>query len=193
MRTQMENYDINIKAKIEDYETYIQKIEKIADFFREDEKEVYHLSSKNIGINNIRSPDKFRVIRRNNEYIVKFRKLINEEKSGIDIVEEKEFETQDFDNLIELFKALGFVIFMKEVEKTKKYKYKQNKNVIIKLTQLEGLGNFVEIVFPCSTENDKEFAKMKVNKICEELEIGKDKIENKFYLQLLLDKKKNEG
>jgi predicted adenylyl cyclase CyaB len=188
----MLNYDINIKAKIEDYDFYEEKISQIGDFIREDEKEVYHLSSKDLDINNIRSPDKFRVIRRNNEYIVKFRKLISEKESGVNIVEDKEFETKDFDNLIELFKALGFVIFMKEFKKTKRYKYKENKNIIIKLTRIEELGTYVEVNFPCSSENDKSFAKIKVNKIFDDLGIEKNKIENKFYLQLLLDKKKHE-
>jgi predicted adenylyl cyclase CyaB len=184
------NYDIKITAKIIDYLRTKEAVERISGFHCSENSEIIHFSAQPIDYDNILSDDKFRVRIKNNESIVRFRKQIKDPIKGVALSEEREFILNDFENFESLMEALKIVIFAREIKNSSSYRYKHDKNVIVKLVNIDDLGAFLEIDFPCNTEHDKEFAHLKVQKILEDLEISHDQIQNKFYLQLLIEKEK---
>lgn len=184
------NLFITVKARIEeDYLGTRKKVEEYADYLGNEHIEVFHFSKRPVDYENVLSPDKFTVTWKNEKYLVNFRKEI-ERSEGIGRAVEKQFEITDFEDFKELMENFDIGIYVKEIRNSNIFKDKHDENIIIKLTNVEELGQFIEIESECETENDTKFVRQKVQKILRDLGIEEKDREDRFYFELLLEKEK---
>ena len=115
---------------------------------------------------------------------IKNRKIINH----TEINEESEFniDYDDKDKFIEFAKYLNYFEFITKEKQSIIYEYK---NVNIEINKVKSLGFFIEIEILVNDENKRDIAILKLNEIFNEFNISQDKIENRLYIDLLLEKK----
>jgi len=188
-----ENFDVRIKARVDDYLDIKKTIQRRFSYEKTDHIEILHFSSKPVDYDNLRSDKKCWVKVKDGVNTVGFRMNLEHKDDGIIISEDCEFDVPDMDRFTELMESMGIVVFAKEIINYNIFKSEGEPNLTLTLTNVDGLGNFLEIDFSCTTEHDKEFAWAKVNRILETLGIPKENIEHKFYLQLLLEMAKDKN
>ncbi len=187
------NYDIILRAKVDDYINTKEEIEKRYTYLKSEHSEVIHFSKQPVDYDNLLSGDKFRAVLKNNQCKVKFKKEVAEENEGVTISEQRSFEVNDFDSFESLMHALGIVIFAREILNANIFKISSEPNLFLKLVNVEELGYFLEVRFLCNTEHDKDFAKEKVKKILSDLSIGNENVVRDYYLHLILKKEKEKN
>jgi predicted adenylyl cyclase CyaB len=181
------NYNIIKKRVVENFLELEEKIKKVSELKETIKKEVFHFSKEPVDYSNLRSIDKFRVLSKNGKYVVKFLKAVNE-SNGILESSEESFELTDFFSFRDLMQTLGLKIFLQEIITEEIYTYRKEPNLLLKLVNVESLGTFFEVEFICETEHDQEFAKLKIDKVIDDLGLTNSKEEEKLYIELLLEK-----
>ena len=133
----------------------------------------------------------FRIRQKGDEFEVNFKKwLKNLWGDGIVVKQEFEFKLKGreaVDDLLALFRDLGFREWMKKRKTSESYTHKKDKRIIIEINKVAHLGYFMEIEYLCQP-HELQKAKKKILETLEELEITKKEIENKGYTRMLWDK-----
>lgn len=104
------------------------------------------------------------------------------------VVVKQEFEfvipKENFDDLIELFRDMGFSEWVQKVKWNETYKYKKDPKVAIEINRVKHLGYFIEIEY-LATPSQMQTAINKIQKVIEELGIDQNQVDNTGYTKML--------
>jgi len=184
--------EVETKVHVKNPDKLRKKIKTIANFGKKEIKEDnYFALRRRFGWN--RSPKKaFRIRKKSNTYEINFKKWLKEywDKEVV-VKQEFEFSIKDkehLENLLALFRDLGFVEWTKKKKHSETYYHKKDKRISIELNNVEHLGYFMEVEYLCQY-NEIEKAKRKIKETLKELGIEKRNIDNTGYTKMLWKKK----
>lgn len=133
----------------------------------------------------------FRIRNKPGEFEVNFKKWLKRCWSK-DIVVKQEFEfklkgREEVEDMLALFRDLGFEEWMKKRKYSEQYVWKKDKRVEIELNKVEHLGWYLEIEYLCQP-HEIQTAKKKIRNVLKELEINPEHIDNTGYTRMLWDR-----
>lgn len=180
--------EIETKIKIDDSEVpkFRKRIKEIAKFEKKGKKEDDYFA---IQKSPMYYPKKaFRIRAMKDNFEVNFKKHLKNHWTK-DVVVKQEFEfslkgKEQVQDLLALFKDLGFTEWVKKIKWNETYKWKKDKNVAIELNRVKYLGYFIEIEY-LAKKADIERARNKLRKVMEELGIKPEQIDNTGYTKML--------
>ena len=164
-----------------------KKIKKIARFVKKESRGDNYFAIKKKSY-----PKKaFRVRKKPDKFEVNFKKKKKSLYSD-DIVVKEEFEfilnnQDDVDDLLALFRDLGFEQWIKKRKTSESYTHKKDKRIIIELNKVAHLGYFIEIEYLC-TKSEVPKAKKKIRQTLKQLGIKSNQVDNTGYTKMLWDK-----
>ncbi len=172
-------YEIEMKAWVDDFDRVKDQLSLNYEFINKfDKEDTYYINEL------LEKTFEFRLRSVNKNFIVTTKKknVIN----GMEVNVEEEFSVSD----PQLFEKFAISTGAKINIKKRKYGYSYKKNnFLIELCTIEGLGDFIEIevVLEESEHNSEIVAKIRsdINKILLELGIGSDKIESRYFTDML--------
>ena len=130
----------------------------------------------------------FRIRAMKDSYEVTFKKWITDLwTKEVVVKQEYEFTLQgkeEVEDLLALFKDMGFKEWVKKIKRNETYKYKKNKKLSIEINHVEHLGYFIEMEYLCKRPEAKKAIKL-VTKVLKELEIDFNQIDNTGYTKML--------
>ena len=175
-------HEVELKAWVDDFEFIKKKLEEMYEY-----KGAIHKFDKYMrktGDNDIL--DKVFRIRVDNEGAVVGYKD-KKRQSGVEINIENEFGVTDPDLFIQLMEKMGFEVY---VEKEKTGFLFKDSDYSIELMKIRGLGDFVEIEKILQNPDNNEIAASErgIRKILKEIGIKEEKIEPRYYIEMLLEK-----
>ena len=108
-------------------------------------------------------------------------------QNGIEVNDEREFEVSSSPVFEEFLTFLGFI---ERIRKRKKGSSYENDGMTVELTEVEGLGWFIEleILMPVNDEQKIEHEKEKLLCFLDRLEIPRESIESRSYTSMLAEK-----
>lgn len=130
----------------------------------------------------------FRVRALKNKFEVNFKKWLKIHWTK-DIVVKQEFEftlykKEEVEDILELFKDLGFTEWVKKIKYNETYQWKKDKHVSIELNKVKHLGYFIEIEYLAQLRNlDK--ARRRIREVMKELNVRPEQIDNTGYTKML--------
>jgi len=172
--------EVQIKAKVYDFERTKKKISEIAEFIDEQNKVDYYFSR-----DSKLDRKELRLRKKGNEKIVTFKMPFFEE--GIEKSKEYKFNIDNASDFINLLENLGINVIAMKHKKSLFYKYK---DITIQLVSIPELGYFIEIEKKCNKEEEDK-AEKEILELSEKLGIHSEQIEKKTYLELLIEKNLN--
>jgi|TARA_B100002003_G_scaffold251047_1_gene292806 predicted adenylyl cyclase CyaB len=160
------------------------KIKQIARFKKEGKKSDDYFAIQKKGY-----PKKaFRIRKMKDTYEVTFKKWIkNYWTKQVVVKQEFEFKLkgkEEVNNLLALFKDLGFTEWVKKTKYNETYSYKKDKRLNIEINNVKHLGYFMEIEY-LATKSEIKTARNKIIKVLKELEIPNNWIDNTGYTKML--------
>lgn len=161
-----------------------EKIKKIARFVKKGKKADDYFAIKRKGY-----PKKaFRIRAMKDEFEVNFKKWLTKHWTK-EVVIKQEFEfklkgREQVDDLLELFRDLGFKEWVKKIKWNETYAYKKDKKIGIEINRVKHLGYFMEIEY-LAKKSELNKARRKILKILDELKIDKNWIDNTGYTKML--------
>jgi adenylate cyclase class 2 len=178
--------EVETKVKLADSEVHSlrEKIKKIANFEKEGTKADDYFAIKSLDY-----PKKaFRIRAAKDEFEVNFKKWLKSHWTH-DIVVKQEFEfklrgKEEVEDMLELFRDLGFIEWVKKIKKNETYKHKKDSNISIEINKVKHLGYFMEIEYLCKPR-DMEKARRKIRETLDELGIRPEQIDNTVYTKML--------
>lgn len=181
--------EVETKVKLDEreVENLREKIKKIANFVKSGTKGDDYFAIRRNGY-----PKKaFRIRAMKDEFEVNFKKWLKKYWTE-DIVVKQEFEfklkgKEEVEDLLALFRDLGFVEWVKKIKKNETYAYKKDKRASIEINNVKHLGSFIEIEYLCQP-HELNKARKKIREILKILEINPKKIDNTGYTRMLWDK-----
>jgi len=181
--------EIETKLKIPDSEisNLRNKIKEIAKFEKKGKKEDDYFAIRRI-VKSSYPKKAFRIRATKDEFEVNFKKWLTKYWTK-DIVVKKEFEfklkgKEEVEDLLALFKDLGFSEWVKKIKFNETYKYKKDPRASIELNNVKHLGWFMEIEY-LAQENEIETARKKIENVLDDLKINRDWIDNTGYTKML--------
>lgn len=182
----MSCFEVESKIKLNDNEVdkFRKKIKKIAKFIKKEKKSDFYFA-----IEKANYPRKaFRMRYNGKEYIVNFKKWVNNYRANkIVVKEEFEFKINNKHDFLALMKDLGFVNWVRKIKITESYQHKKYQKVFIELNFVKHLGYFIEIEY-LANKNEVEDARRQVSRTIKELGINKKQIDNTGYTKILWKK-----
>ncbi len=106
-------------------------------------------------------------------------------EKGVEFNEEHEFDVTDGDAFHELLRRLGC---LERIRKTKIGRQYKAGDTIVELSELVGLGWFVEIERVLDDESESQAAELSVREVLSELDIPTTAIECRTYTEMLAEK-----
>lgn len=180
--------EVETKVRIRDVEEMRRRVKKIGKLVKKESRgDDYFALKRNKGY-----PKKaFRIRKKPDKFEVNFKKWMTSLWSK-DIVVKQEFEFElkgkdQVDDLLALFKDLGFVEWMKKRKTSESYTHKKDKRIIIEINRVQHLGYFLEIEYLCQPREMKK-AKQKIRKTLRDLGVYPGDIDNTGYTRMLWDK-----
>ena len=172
--------EIEIKAWVDEFDTILEKLKEKYSFVGEYDKEDIYLK----GIDSITDEEKeIRLRKVSDKFIVTYKDRSHQGKVEVNI--EKEFEIDDKNNFLYVMEKLGYITYIRKSKKG----YGFVSDVInIELSHVENLGDFIEIEYLAKNDSEVESAKIKIFSILDELRISREKIEDRFYVEMIMDK-----
>lgn len=130
----------------------------------------------------------FRIRALKDEFEVNFKKWLTTHWTK-DIVVKQEFEFKlkgkdEVEDLLELFKDLGFTEWVKKIKFNETYQWKEDKHVSIELNKVKHLGYFIEIEYLAKLK-DLDKARRKIREVMKELGVKPEQIDNTGYTKML--------
>lgn len=161
-----------------------EKIDSIAKFEKKGKKSDDYFAIQRNGY-----PKKaFRIRAMKDVYEVNFKKwLTNHWTKEVVVKQEFEFKLRGIDeveNLLELFRDLGFEEWVKKTKWNETYSYNKDKRVNIEINKVKHLGWFLEIEY-LAKKSEIKTARNKILKVLKELEIPFEWIDNTGYTKML--------
>lgn len=183
--------EIETKIKLKDSEVpeLRERIKEIGIFEKKCEKIDHYFAVQR---KNKKYPKKaFRIRSLGNQYQINFKKPLKKYWTK-DIVVKEEFEfylkgKSEKDNLLELFKDLGFTKWVEKIKSNETYLWKKDKKISIELNKVKNLGYFIELEY-LGQENEIKKAKSQIRKVLNELSIKQNQINNRGYTKMLWEK-----
>ena len=175
-------YEVELKARVDNFEFIKNKLEEMYDYKGKIHKFDRYMRRK--GDKDI--IDKvFRIRIENEGAVVGYKD--KKRQRGVEINIENEFGVTDPDLFIQLMEKMGFEVY---VEKEKKGFLFKDSDYSIELMNIRGLGNFVEIekILQNPDNNEIAAAESGIRKILKEIGIKSEKIEPRYYIEMLLKK-----
>lgn len=182
-----EPYEVETKVKLLDSEVkeMRERIKQIAVFEKEGTKADDYFAIQN----KQDYPKKaFRIRATKDEFEVNFKKwLVNLWTK--DIVVKREFEftlkgKEQVEDLLALFRDLGFKEWVKKIKKNETYQWKKDKKVSIEINNVKHLGYFLELEYLCQPR-DLNKARNKLREVLKELKVRPEQIDNTGYTKML--------
>lgn len=162
--------ELKLKAKINDLEAMRGKVKEIGEFLVKERFVDYFFKSEKL--ENI---SELRLRKLDGDRIVKLKILLSKDK--IQQNAEYEFKVDNADDFVEFLEHIGInpsTLLHKESEL---YKYE---DATIELTNVEGLGDYVELVMYSKDELIEE-NKKKLIDLASKLGIGEEEIDSRYY------------
>lgn len=181
--------EVETKIKLDDSQIpeLRKKIKQIAKFEKRGKKEDDYFAIKR-KIKTLYPKKAFRIRAIKDKFEVNFKKhLKNLWTKNIVVKQEFEFSLkgkEQVQDLLALFKDLGFEEWIKKIKQNETYKYKEDKKTSIELNKVKHLGWFMEIENLCQP-SEVESAQQKIRDIIEKLEIDPRQIDNTGYTKML--------
>jgi len=177
--------EVECKIKLEDSQVkeYRERIKQIARFSKKGKKVDDYFAIQRWGY-----PKKaFRTRTTRGRIEINFKKHLKKYWTN-EVVIKQEFEfnipKENFDDLIELFKDLGFKEWVQKVKWNETYKWKKDSKVSIELNRVKHLGYFIEL--EClATPSQMDRAIRKIQAVLKDLKINYNQIDNIGYTKML--------
>ena len=130
----------------------------------------------------------FRIRAAKDKFEVNFKKWLTKLWTK-DIVVKQEFEFElkgkdQVEDLLALFKDLGFKEWVKKIKHNETYIYNKDKRTSIEINNVKHLGYFMEIEYLCQP-HELQKARNKIRKVLKELKIRPEQIDNTGYTKML--------
>lgn len=181
--------EVETKVKIDDdkINKFREKVKKIAVFEKKGKKEDDYFAIKR-KIKSCFPKKAFRIRATKDEFEVNFKKWLKEHWTK-DVVVKQEFEfklqgKEQVEDLLALFKDLGFKQWVKKIKENETYVYKKNKKIFIELNKVKHLGWFMEIEY-LAKPFEIEKAREAIRDVLKELNIHPEQIDNTGYTKML--------
>ena len=125
------------------------------------------------------------------EFEINFKKWLKKYWTK-EIVVKQEFEfhlkgKEQVEDMLALFRDLGFAEWVTKIKKNETYAYKKNKRASIEINKVRHLGYFLEIEY-LAQEREMKKAKRTIMEILKTLGIKSSQINNTGYTKMLWDK-----
>ena len=178
--------EVETKVKLENSQVPAlrKKIKQIATFKKKGTKADDYFAIQKKGY-----PKKaFRIRAMKDNFEVTFKKHLKEYWTK-EVVVKQEFEfklagKEEVDDLLELFKDLGFSEWVKKIKRNETYSYKKDKILSIEINKVKHLGYFMEIEYLCKKKDIKKAINL-ITKVLKELQIDFNQIDNTGYTKML--------
>lgn len=184
--------EVETKIRVKNPAILRKKILRIANFEKKETRgdDYFAIKKSRMGIQ-VYPKKAFRIRQKPDKYEVNFKKWLKKHwDKDIIVKQEFEFELKDknnVDELLALFRDLGFVEWIKKRKTSESYTHKKDKRIIIEINKIEHLGYFMEIEY-LSQPFEMEMAKKKIRRTLEQLEINPKDIDNTGYTKMLWKK-----
>ena len=181
--------EVETKVRIDkdEVEDMRKRVRKIARFVKKESRADDYFALARKGY-----PKKaFRIRKKGDEFQVNFKKWLRNLWSK-DVIVKQEFEfelkgREAVDDLLALFRDLGFREWMKKRKTSESYVHKKDKRLIIEINKVAHLGYFLEIEYLCQRQ-ELEKAKKKIRWVLKSLGIKQKQIDNTGYTRMLWDR-----
>lgn len=179
--------EVETKVNVYNPEAMRKRLLKIAKFVKNEKKGDDYFAIRRKGY-----PKKaFRIRAKPDEFEINFKKWLKNLWSD-DIVVKQEFEfklkgKEEVEDMLSLFRDLGFVEWMKKRKLSEVYQYKGDKRASIELNKVEHLGWYLEVEYLCQ-KHELQTAKKKIREVLKLLEINPKHIDNTGYTRMLWDR-----
>ena len=176
--------ETKIKVPKSEVDETRKKIKKIGRFVKKETRGDDYFAIRRRGY-----PKKaFRVRKKGDEFQVNFKKWLRNLWSD-DIVVKQEFEfrlkgKEQVEDLLALFRDLGFKEWIKKIKKNETYQYKKDKKVSIEINKVKHLGYFMEIEYLCQPHELKK-ARNRIREVLKILNVRPEQIDNTGYTKML--------
>lgn len=181
--------EVETKVKLDDSEVPVlrERIKKIAKFVKKGKK-VDDYFAKRTSLKTIYPKKAFRIRATNDKFEVNFKKWVKQLWTK-DIVVKQEFEfelkgKEQVNDLLELFKDLGFREWVRKTKFNETYSYKKEPKLCIEINNVKHLGYFMEIEYLCK-KRDVDKARKLIREVLNELGIKEEQIDNTGYTRML--------
>jgi len=131
----------------------------------------------------------FRLRRTNNRKVVTFKEKIL--KQGTEVNREGEFEIK-FEDESAFKQFINYINYQELIHKTKETKLFRYQDVSMEYNYLHSLGWFLEGEILCEKSEEVDQAILQLDQVFNDFGLDKNKLEKKMYIELLLERKKNE-
>ena len=180
--------EVETKVRISDVSKLRKRIKEIANFEKKENRSDDYFAIKRKFRKHAYPRKAFRIRKKSDGYEINFKKWLKKHWDK-EIVVKQEFEfalknKDDVENMIFLFKDLGFVRWMKKRKTSESYLHKKDKRIVIEIKKVEHLGYFMEIQYLCEP-NEMEKAKKKIRETLRELGIEQKDVDNTGYTRML--------
>lgn len=183
--------EVETKVRIDNVNNLRDKIKKIAVLKKKESRKDDYFALKRKFRRHAYPKKAFRIRKKPEEFEVNFKKWLRKYWDK-DIIVKQEFEftlknKEHVDDLLALFKDLGFEQWMQKRKTSESYLHKKDKRIVIEINKLEHLGYFMEIEYLCQPF-EMEKAKRKIREVLRELGIKQEQIDNTGYTKMLWKK-----
>ena len=181
--------EVETKVKLDNSEVpeLREKIKKIAKFVKKGKKADDYFAIRR-KIKSCYPRKAFRIRAMKDKFEVNFKKwLINLWTNDIVVKQEFEFELkgkEQVEDLLALFKDLGFIEWVRKTKWNETYTYNEDKRLGIEINRVKYLGYFMEIEYLCK-KSELRKARRKIREVLKTLGIKKEQIDNTGYTKML--------
>ena len=183
--------EVETKVRINNVNELRKKIQNIARLEKKETRGDDYFALKRKFRKHAYPKKAFRIRKKPDKFEVNFKKWLRKYWDK-DVIVKQEFEftlknKEHVDDLLALFKDLGFEQWMKKRKTSESYLHKKDKRIVIEINKVEHLGYFMEIEY-LAQPNEMNKAKKKIRNVLKELEIKQEQIENTGYTKMLWQK-----
>lgn len=181
--------EVETKIKIDDDKVndFRKRIKKIASFVKKGRKEDDYFAIRR-RIKSCYPKKAFRIRASKDEFEVNFKKWLTKYWTH-DIVVKQEFEfklkgKEAVEDLLALFRDLGFIEWVKKIKDNETYSYKKDKRLEIEINKVKHLGYFIEMQYLCKL-NELKKARKRIREVLKILKVNPEQIDNIGYTKML--------
>ena len=183
-------FEIELKAHVDDREKVIENLNSFADYLQSVQKDdVYwavHKDGRKIQTRIRREKDLDSGVSKIYMTYKRKERRIAENGNALEVNDERECEISDSDALETLLKDAGFVVALEKHKSVMGWRFGE---CHIELCAVPPLGDFLEIEVMSEKDDEKtgEEKKLKIMEIFNRCGIGEEKIENRYYSEMLAE------
>ncbi len=183
--------EVETKVRINNVNRLRKKIQRIARLKKKETRVDDYFALKRKFRRHAYPKKAFRIRKKPDKFEINFKKWLKKYWDK-DVIVKQEFEfslknQEHVDDLLALFKDLGFTQWIRKHKTSESYVHKKDRRIIIEINKVKHLGYFMEIEYLCQ-KNEMEKAKRKIREVLKELEIKPGQIDNTGYTKMLWNK-----